>query len=259
MRIVSWNVNGFRSVLKKGFLDWLVMTNPDVLSLQEIRCGWEELDPSTQRALQETYDVCWFPAQSKKGYAGSATLSRKGLGFQHRPGLGAEDYDREGRMVVSTHAGVTLIAGYFPNASEGLSRLPYKRAFSRYLAEDITKRHQRGERVVVVGDMNVAPAPIDLANPATNKKSPGFTEEERADFQAYLATGLRDVFRDRNPDVPNLYTWWSVRSGARARNIGWRIDIFLVSEALVPQVKDAQIHPDVPGSDHCPVSLVLAL
>jgi exodeoxyribonuclease-3 len=259
MRLISWNVNGFRSVLKKGFLDWLVLENPDVLSLQEIRCEWEELAPSVQRALSETYEVCWFPARSKKGYSGAATLTRKGLIFNHQPGIGEEDFDREGRLIVSRHAAFTLIAGYFPNAADGLVRLPYKRAFAQHLARDMEARHARGERLIVVGDMNVAPEPIDLANPSTNQKSAGFTDEEREDFRGYLRAGLRDVFREKNPETPGLYTWWSVRSGARPKNIGWRIDIFLVSEALVGSVVEAKIHPEVQGSDHCPVSLHLSL
>ncbi|HEX4845243.1 MAG TPA: endonuclease/exonuclease/phosphatase family protein, partial [Geothrix sp.] len=129
MRFYSWNVNGFRSVLKKGFMDWLEETEPDVLSLQEIRSEWEEVDLGVRRQLESAYDVCWFPATSKKGYAGSATLSRKDLGFSHAKGLGIDGYDAEGRMIVSRKDGLVFIGGYFPNASQGLVRLPFKRQF----------------------------------------------------------------------------------------------------------------------------------
>lgn len=259
MKIVSWNVNGFRSSLKTGFLDWFEAADPDLLSLQEVRVEWEELDLVTRDLLTRKHEVCWFPASSKKGYSGSATLTRKGLGFKHTRGLGVEAYDVEGRMIVSEGAGFTFIAGYFPNASTGLARLPYKRAFAQDLAKLCKDRVARGENVVVVGDLNVAPEEIDLANPKSNRMTAGFTDEEREDFRGYLAAGLRDVFRERHPGEKGLYSWWSQRGAARAKNVGWRIDIFLVSEGLVGKVKDARIHPDQRGSDHCPVSLELSL
>ncbi len=259
MKIVSWNVNGLRSALKSGFLDWFKTADPDVLNLQEIRVEWGELDLFTQQALTASHDVCWFPASSKKGYAGAATLTRKGLAFAHTKGLGIKDHDDEGRIVVSEGQHFTLIAGYFPNAAAELARLPFKRRFSKDLTAFIRERHARGERLVVVGDMNVAPEEIDLANPRTNRRNPGFTDEEREDFRTYLKEGLVDVFRERHPGEKGLYTWWSQRGAARAKNVGWRIDIFLVSRDLAPSVRDAQIHPDVRGSDHCPISLDLAL
>ena len=257
MKIVSWNVNGMRSVLRKDFGAFLRDAAPDVLCLQEVRAEWHEVPAEHRDALARDYDVCWFPCRRKKGYAGSATLSRRGLPFAHAPGLGAEEYDCEGRIVVSTHPTFTLIAGYFPNASSELVRLPYKRAFARKLARVVRARHKRGERLVVVGDMNVAPEEIDLARPASNRQSPGFTAEEREDFRGYLAAGLVDVLRERNPGVPGLYTWWTARGGARARNVGWRIDLFLVSRGLLPRVRDVRILPEVMGSDHCPISLDL--
>jgi exodeoxyribonuclease III len=257
MKIVSWNVNGFRSVMKSGFMDWFKATDPDVLNLQEIRVEWPELDATVQNELSANHDVCWFPATSKKGYAGTATLTRKGLGFVHTKGLGISDYDVEGRMIVSECASFTLIAGYFPNASQGLVRLPLKQKFASDLAAYIKARHKKGQKVVVVGDMNVAPEEIDLANPKTNRKNPGFTDEEREGFRGYLKAGLVDVLRERHPGEKGLYSWWSHRGGARAKNVGWRIDIFLVSKDLVSHASNAAIHPDVTGSDHCPVSLTL--
>ena len=257
MRFYSWNVNGFRAVLKKGFMDWLEETDPDVVSLQEIRCEWEEVDLGARRQLESGYDVCWFPSTSKKGYAGSATLSRKGSGFTHSKGLGLPDVDAEGRLIESTRGNLSFIAGYFPNASAGLVRLPFKRQFAKDLALILNKRRQAGQRIVLAGDMNVAPEEIDLARPKDNQQNPGFTPEEREDFRLYLQAGMVDILRERNPGVPGLYSWWTQRGGARAKNIGWRIDLFLVSESLRPMVRTAAIHPEVMGSDHCPISLEL--
>jgi exodeoxyribonuclease-3 len=259
MKLASWNVNGMRSVLRKGFHEWLQSAAPDVISLQEIRAAWEDLGTEDRERLSREYEVSWFPARSKKGYAGSATLTRRGMGFEHAHGLGIEEYDCEGRIVVSKHQAFTLIAGYFPNASAELVRLPYKRKFAQDLARIVGEHHARGERLIVVGDLNVAPEEIDLARPAANRMSPGFTDEEREDFRGYLNAGLVDVLRERNPGVAGLYTWWTARGGARARNVGWRIDMFLVSRTLIPHVRDARIHADVLGSDHCPVSLELTL
>ena len=258
MRFYSWNVNGFRSVLRKGFMDWLEEAVPDVLSLQEIRSEWEEVDLGVRRQLESAYDICWFPASSKKGYAGAATLTKKELGFSHTKGLGHNGYDAEGRMIVSRKDKLVFIAGYFPNASQGLVRLPFKRQFARDLAAIVGKYHKAGDQVILTGDMNVAPEEIDLARPKDNTKNPGFTPEEREDFKLYLSAGLADVLRERNPVTPGLYTWWTARGGARERNVGWRIDLFLASRSLLDRVKDVRIHADVLGSDHCPISLELA-
>jgi exodeoxyribonuclease-3 len=259
LKCYSWNVNGFRSVLGKGFMDWLEAADPDLINLQEIRAQWDELDLGVRRALESAFDVCWFPSSAKKGYAGSATLARRELGFTHHPGLGIEAYDQEGRIIISRRGQLTFIGGYFPNASSGLVRLPFKRQFARDLAALIRARHALGEQVILTGDMNVAPEPIDLARPDDNHASPGFTDAEREDFRSYLAEDLVDVLRERNPGAPGLYTWWTARGGARGRNVGWRIDHFLVSRSLVAQVDAVTIHADVMGSDHCPVSLELHL
>ena len=257
LKCISWNVNGFRSVLGKGFMDWLERVDPDLVSLQEIRAEWNEVDLGVRRELESAFDVCWFPSRGKKGYAGSATLAKRELGFIHQQGLGVEAYDSEGRIIISQRGDLTFIAGYFPNASTGLVRLPLKRQFARDLAAVIGARLALGEKVILTGDMNVAPEEIDLARPKDNRTSPGFTDEEREDFRAYLAEGMVDILRERNPGVPGLYTWWTARGGARAKNVGWRIDHFLVSRTLAERVKRVDIHPDIMGSDHCPVSLEL--
>lgn len=258
MRCFSWNVNGFRSVLKQGFMDWLESADPDVLFLQEIRAEWEQLDLGIRRELEAAFDVAWFPAVSKKGYAGAATFSKKELGLEHQKGLGLEAYDREGRVIISRGQGLILIGGYFPNASSGLVRLPYKRQFARDLADFVRTQHGEGREVVLVGDMNVAPEELDLARPKDNRMSPGFTDEEREDFRGYLEAGLVDILRKRNPGIPGLYSWWSARGGAREKNVGWRIDLFLVSASLEARVQSAAIHAEIMGSDHCPISLDLA-
>lgn len=255
MRCYSWNVNGFRSVLKQGFMEWLEGADPDVLSLQEIRAEWEQVDLGVRRELEAAFDVAWFPAVSKKGYAGSATLTKKELRFTHAKGLGIEDYDREGRLVVSTKGDLVFAGGYFPNASAGLVRLGYKRQFARDLADFVSRQHAAGRKVILTGDMNVAPEEIDLARPKDNRMNPGFTDEEREDFRLYLAAGLHDVLRERNPGVAGLYTWWTARGGAREKNVGWRIDHFLVSSELLDRVREVRIHPEVMGSDHCPIEL----
>ena len=257
MRFYSWNVNGFRAVLKKGFMEWLEEADPDVLNLQEIRCEWEEVDLGIRRELESAYDVGWFHSTTKKGYAGSATFSRKELGFKHTKGLGLPEVDAEGRMIISTRGKLTFIAGYFPNASQGLVRLPFKRKFAKDLAGILKARHEKQEQIILAGDMNVAPEEIDLARPKDNVKNPGFTPEEREDFKLYLGAGMADILRERNPGVPGLYTWWTQRGGARARNVGWRIDLFLVSESLRERAKEALIHPGVMASDHSPISLEL--
>ncbi|MDR0498303.1 MAG: exodeoxyribonuclease III [Holophagales bacterium] len=257
MRFFSWNVNGFRAALKKGFMDWLEATDPDVLCLQEIRCEWDEIDLSVRKALESAYEVCWFPASSKKGYAGSATLTKHGSAWKHQRGMGIQDYDVEGRIIISRKGSLTLIGGYFPNASTGLARLQYKRTFAKALADCVRAEHTAKNEVILVGDMNVAPQEIDLARPKDNTKNPGFTPEEREDFQGYLSAGLVDILRERNPTVPGLYTWWTQRGGARERNVGWRIDLFLVTQSLAKQIEDTAIHSEIHGSDHCPISLCL--
>jgi len=257
LKFYTWNVNGFRSALGHGFMDWLERADPDVISLQEIRAEWDQVDLGARRELESAFDICWFPSSGKKGYAGSATFTKRELGFSHSKGLGIEAYDSEGRIIISTLGELTFIAGYFPNASAGLARLQFKRQFAKDLAIVIRSRHAKGEKIILTGDMNVAPEEIDLARPKDNRTSPGFTDEEREDFRAYLAEGMVDILRERNPDVPGLYTWWTARGGARSKNVGWRIDHFLVSRPLVERIGAVTIHADVLGSDHCPVSLEL--
>lgn len=253
--IFSWNVNGFRSVIKKGFLDWLEEKNPDILCLQEIRSEWQEIDLAVRQLIENEYEVTWHPCSVKKGYSGTALLVRKGFLVKPQSTLDIPDIDQEGRLIEGLLGNTALISGYFPNASDGLKRLSYKRSFSSSVIRRIKHHQAQGRSIILVGDLNVAPEDIDLYNPEANKHSPGFTDEERQDFKDYLALGLVDIHRHLNPDTPEIYTWWSNRIGARSRNAGWRIDIFLISQSLTDRVQQSLIHPKDMGSDHCPIEL----
>ena len=259
LKCYSWNVNGFRSVLRRGFMSWLEQADPDMVALQEIRAEWCQIDSCIRSKLEASYDICWFPSSSRRGYAGSAALTKRHLGFRHTKGLDIEAYDCEGRIIVSSFGDLTFITGYFPNASSDLVRLPFKRQFAADLTAVIRAKHAFGENIVVGGDMNVAPEEIDLARPKDNRNSSGFTNEEREDFRSYLAEDMVDIFRELNPNTPGSYTWWTARSNARAKNVGWRIDHFLVSRAIKNRVGNVIIHNDVLGSDHCPISIELAV
>ncbi len=253
MRLFSWNVNGLRSVARKGFLDWLDRSAPDVLCLQETRVLPAQLDDALLSA--HGYHVVWHAAQ-KPGYSGVATFSRRppdAVGA----GMGVEAFDREGRVVVTHHGDVTLVNAYFPNGQRDCSRVPFKGEFYRTMLTFLERLRSEGRQVVVCGDFNTAHRAIDLKNWRSNQKTTGFLPEERALFDEYVAAGWVDAFRAMHPDVPDRYTWWSNRPGVRERNIGWRIDYHLVAPELWPRVRAARIHDDVRGSDHCPIELEL--
>jgi exodeoxyribonuclease-3 len=250
--LVSWNVNGLRSVLRKGFTDFLEKRAPDVLCLQETK-----IPDTDAQALALPYPHQFWHAAAKPGYSGTAILARKKPRRVLREFSGALAQPPEGRLLAAEFAGFWLVNTYVPNSQRGLPRLPYRTgqwdpAFRAFLTE-----LARDKPVVVCGDFNVAHEPIDLTNPGPNRRNAGFTDEERAGFSALLAAGWRDTFRDHHPDSPGHYSWWTYRSDARARNIGWRIDYFLVSTPLAPRVREAFIWPDVHGSDHCPVGVKL--
>lgn len=250
MKLVSWNVNGLRAALKKGFADYLEAENADVYAFQEIKAHPEQVDWEPP----EGYLAFWNPAE-KKGYSGTLVLSR------HEPlsastGLGVAFTDLEGRVQTLEFPEFYFVNVYTPNAKGDLSRLDYRTRewdleFRRYCKElECTKP------VIFCGDLNVAHKEIDLANPKSNRKNAGFTEEERAEFSAHLEAGYIDAFREFNQE-PHQYTWWSYRAGARERNVGWRIDYFCISENLRPRLKDAFIRQEVMGSDHCPLGIVI--
>ena len=251
MKLVSWNVNGVRSILGKGLLEFWDAEKPDVLCLQETKAKLEQV---ADVAWPKGFEAHWNSAE-KPGYSGTATFSKKKAKKTER-GIGADEHDREGRVVTLEYEEFYLVNVYTPNSQRELTRLEYRTrrwepAFRKYL-----KKLEKKKPVIFCGDFNVAHTEDDLANPKTNRRNAGFTDEERAEFRALIDEGFVDTFRLFTQGNGH-YTWWSYMNNARPRNIGWRIDYFLVSEALVPRVKSARILPHVPGSDHCPVVLEL--
>lgn len=249
MKLMSWNVNGLRACVDKGFFDFLAGQAPDVLCLQETK-----LQPE-QAPQVEGYHTYWNSAE-KKGYSGVALLTRE-IPASVTYGIGIDEHDHEGRVITADFGGFYLVTVYTPNAQDGLRRLDYRMRW-----EDDFRSYllglDREKPVVVCGDMNVAHQEIDLKNPKTNRRNAGFTDEERGKMTQLLSAGFTDTFRYLYPDVTGAYSWWSYRFKAREKNAGWRIDYFLVSDRLRPQIEAAKIHSQVLGSDHCPVELDLA-
>lgn len=252
MKLISWNVNGLRAVLRKGNLVELVESErPDVLCLQEIKARPDDVD--LPPALAD-YHAIWNPAE-RAGYSGTLTLSRREPDDAEIE-LPLPELRGEGRVVTTRHGGFTLVNVYTPNSGDGLRRLPWRyHEWDPGFRETLQKLDAE-HPVVFCGDLNVAHREIDLARPKQNVKNPGFTPEERERFGELLDAGFADSFRHFTP-APGHYSWWSFRAGARARNVGWRIDYFGVSQRLLPAVTRAWILPEVHGSDHCPVALEL--
>lgn len=253
MRIITWNVNGVRAVLGKGALAPVLSTRPDIFCMQEIKARPEQLTPE-QLQYFEGYYAFWNPAV-RPGYSGVATLVREPP-LENQSGLGLDEFDGEGRVLRTRQAGFLLYNVYFPNGQRGQERVDYKLNFYARLLEQCDGLHAAGENIVICGDFNTAHTEIDLANAKANTKTSGFLPEERVWIDYYLAHGFVDVFRLLYPDRAQ-YTWWTYITNARKRNVGWRLDYFLVSKNLVPRVKDVIIHDDILGSDHCPVTLVI--
>lgn len=260
VRIVSWNINGIRSVYRKGFLRWLRADSPDILGLQETRISPEQLRLGAEVKLPRSFHA-YFESAARKGYSGTAVLTR------HRPAryaaqLGVPEFDCEGRVQELELGALVLFNVYFPNGSgvnRDNSRVPFKLAFYRRLLDRIEALRAQGREVLIMGDYNTAHREIDLKNWRSNQKTSGFLPEERAELSRWLQTGLVDTFRHVHGDVRDAYSWWSVRQGVRGRNVGWRIDYVLVTPGLLPRLRDAFILPEVPGSDHCPVGVDLDL
>jgi len=257
MRITTWNVNGLRAALIKGMLDWAQSHAPDVLCLQEIKARPDQLGDSHLRQLGETFPhLAWNPAV-RPGYSGVVTMARTPP-VEIRVGIGDSQYDIEGRTIVSQYPGFTLFNLYFPNGKRDHTRVPFKLDFYARLLELCDDLHDQGQAVVLCGDFNTAHREIDLRHPKENANTTGFLPEERIWIDRYLAHGLVDAYRLLYPERVQ-YTWWTYRVNARARRVGWRLDYFLVSESLMPQVEDVVIHEEVLGSDHCPVTLILKI
>jgi exodeoxyribonuclease III len=253
MKIVTWNVNGIRAVLGKGVLERVWELAPDVLCLQEVKARPEQL--TAEQAAQLKLPFLWNPAE-RAGYSGVATFYKE-QPLDVQMGLGELKFDTEGRVISTRHPGFRLFNIYFPNGQRGHDRVVYKLDFYAVLLNLCDKLHEKGENLIITGDFNTAHMPIDLKNPKSNEKTSGFLPEEREWVQKFLDHGFVDIYRSLYPERVQ-YTWWTYISNARARNVGWRLDYFLISEALVPRVKDVVIHDEIPGSDHCPVELILA-
>ena len=252
IRILSWNVNGLRAVLKKNFLVWLQKESPDVLCLQETKVLPAQLPPDVARL--PGYDV-QINAAERPGYSGVMTFS-KIKPVSVNKGFNVPRYDDEGRVLETEYPEFTLFNIYFPNGKMGPHRLKYKMEFYDEALKYFLKLKKQGKKIVVCGDVNTAHQPIDLAHPRENEKISGFLPEERQWMDKFVAQGFIDTLRVFN-QKPQQYSWWDIRSGARARNVGWRIDYHFISEDLKKHLTEAFILPDVMGSDHCPVGIVL--
>lgn len=252
MKLYSWNVNGLRAVEKKGFLDWLDETNPDIVCLQETKAREDQLSSAI---LKDHGYYTYFHSAEKAGYSGVATYSKVEPHYVQK-GLGIDRYDAEGRVLITEHDNFLLYNIYFPNGQKDETRLKYKLEFYQELLPIINGQVESGMNVIVTGDWNTAHQEIDLARPKDNKKTSGFLPIEREWLDTYIKNGWVDTFRLFHPE-PERYSWWTYRFGARGRNVGWRIDYFFVNEGFLDQLEDADIDDHVMGSDHCPISLSL--
>ena len=251
MRLVSWNVNGLRACINKGFYDYFKESDADIFCLQETK-----MQPGQAEIISEGYHQ-YMNSAVRKGYSGTMVFARQEP-LQVTYGLGMEEHDQEGRVITCEYESFYLVTCYTPNSKEGLARLDYRMQweddFLAYL-----KRLDEKKPVILCGDLNVAKEEIDLKNPKTNRRNAGFSDEEREKMRTLLANGFTDTFRYLYPDLEGVYSWWSYRFNARKNNAGWRIDYFIVSDLLRDKIVDAKIHTDIMGSDHCPVELEIAL
>ena len=252
MKLISWNVNGIRAATKKGFLDYLTQEEPDILCIQESKAHKEQL--STEILNDHGYYTYWHSGV-RRGYSGVATFCKKEPLYVQE-GLGIKKYDDEGRVLLTEHEDFLLYNIYFPNGQKDETRLQYKLDFYNDLLPIINDQVESGNNVIVTGDWNTAHQSIDLARPKDNLKTSGFMPIEREKLDEYIASGWVDTFRLFHNE-PDRYSWWTYRFGARQRNVGWRIDYFFVNNGMSEMCLDADIHPDILGSDHCPVSLIL--
>lgn len=254
MKLATWNVNGIRSVLNKGALqEYVLESNPDILCLQETKAQQDQVELGMEFSEYEVF----FNSAVKKGYSGTAIFTKeKPLSVEY--GIGIEEHDQEGRVITAEYEKFYLVTVYTPNAKRDLSRLEYRQVWEDdFLA--FIKKLEETKPVIFCGDLNVAHKEIDLANPKTNTMNAGFTKEERAKFDQVVNNDLVDAFRYLYPDALGAYSWWSYMGGARARNVGWRIDYFVISQSLTALLQEVKIRSDVTGSDHCPVEMKIEL
>ena len=251
MKLVSWNVNGLRAVINKGFEEFFKETDADIFCIQETKMQEDQIDDKI-REIFKGYNTYWNSAE-KKGYSGTAIIT-KNIPLNIKFGIGIEEHDKEGRVITLEFDKFYMVNCYTPNSKRELERLDYRMiwedAFRNYLLELNKKKP-----VIVCGDLNVAHKEIDLKNPKTNRKNAGFTDEERKKMTELLNTGFTDTFRYLYPDKTDTYTWWSYMFKAREKNAGWRIDYFIVSNSIKDKIKESYIYSEVMGSDHCPVGL----
>ena len=251
MKFISWNVNGLRAVVNKGFKDIFTELDADFFCLQETKLQEGQIDLSF-----EGYESYWNYAE-KKGYSGTAIFTK------HTPlsvscGIGVEEHDKEGRVITLEYEEFYLVTVYTPNSQNELKRIDYRMRWEDDFLAYIKSLDEK-KPVIFCGDLNVAHQEIDLKNPKTNRKNAGFTDEERAKMTVVLSSGFTDTWRSLNPNTEGVYSWWSYRFNARKNNAGWRIDYFIVSDRIMDKVEDAKIHTDIMGSDHCPVELELSI
>ncbi len=259
LRILSWNVNGIRSCAEKGLFDWLAASSPDILCLQETKAHPEQLPKAFLAPLDGQGGVyrSYYASAKRRGYSGVAIFSKREP--RSVTSLGIAEFDDEGRTLIADFGDIVLFSCYFPNSQEAGVRLNYKLRYCDAVLAACDRLVREGRHVVVAGDYNIAHEPIDLANPKANESNPGYLPEERAWFDKWVQAGYADSFRRLCPE-PGKYSWWTYRvPHAREKNIGWRLDYHCIDEALLPAVAAATIHPEVRGSDHCPVGLELAL
>ena len=252
MKILSWNVNGIRAAQKKGLLDWLAKESPDILCVQETKAHPDQLDMMLLNP--PGYHVYWNAAE-RKGYSGVATFTKQ-KPLQVKTGFGTPRFDTEGRVLYTEFQEFVLLNIYFPNGNQSEERLQYKLDFYDQTFQFVQSLKSAGKKVIVSGDYNTAHRPIDLARPEANQNVSGFLPVERAWIDRWIENGQVDIFREFN-SAPDQYTWWDMKTAARERNVGWRIDYHFVTKDLVPAVQDANILADVMGSDHCPISIQL--
>ncbi|HPL81273.1 MAG TPA: exodeoxyribonuclease III [Anaerolineaceae bacterium] len=253
MKITTFNVNGIRAIVKKEGLDWIYELDSDVLGLQEIKAKPEQVPAKLNKIAD--YQVIWNSAE-RPGYSGTAVF------YRDEPrsvslGIDYPMFDEEGRVICLEYPDFFVYNIYFPNGGEENRRVPEKLQFYAKLLEETDELHKSGKKVIITGDFNTAHREIDLEHPAANSKTTGFLPEERAWIDKYLEHNFVDAFRQLYPDREKAYTWWSYRTAARLRNVGWRLDYYLISKVLKPRVQDVIIHDDIMGSDHCPVSMIL--
>ncbi|HEX9649222.1 MAG TPA: exodeoxyribonuclease III [Cyclobacteriaceae bacterium] len=255
LKIVSWNVNGIRAIVKKDFIKSINRMNPDILCLQETKAPYEEVK-TVSTLLNQFPEVHINSSKARKGYSGTA-IFLKNSSAEVKADMGIQKHDQEGRVLTASFPGFFLVTVYTPNSGRGLERLKYRTTWDTDFMKFI-KNLEKEKPVIVCGDLNVAHQAIDLANPKSNyNKTAGYTQDEIDGFSRLLESGFVDIFRKRNPELLGVYTYWNYMFNARQNNKGWRIDYFLISESLVQAVVEAEVYPEFHGSDHCPVGLVI--